>query len=274
MNPSPDRFFAESTRAGRLSWLLPLLACAAWLGGCGHEHEHAPRGPVTTESRDVAKFDSIQLRGSAQLRVIVGEPQAVEIEAHQDVLKRLETEVSGGTLRIHTSKEGAFAGRGPLVITVKVPELTSLQLKGGNDVRVSGFDGGNVAIEIEGAANLKAAGQVDELKVHMSGAGRADLRSLVAKDGTVVVKGVGSVHVHATDSLDATMNGVGAILYSGSPRQVQTSMRGVGTISKDTDRSSDDEDEDWDVDVDPDLDPDPDPRNRIDLRSIEPEYEV
>ena len=66
----------------------------------------------------------------------------------------------------------------------------------------------------------------------MEGAGHADLRNLIANEAKVTVAGVGSVYVHPRDSLDATMNGIGAILYSGSPRDVNTRMNGLGTISK------------------------------------------
>jgi hypothetical protein len=45
-----------------------------------------------------------------------------------------------------------------------------------------------------------------------------------------VVDGVGSVYVHPKVSLDATMNGVGAIFYGGNPQRVNTRMNGVGTI--------------------------------------------
>jgi hypothetical protein len=38
--------------------------------------------------------------------------------------------------------------------------------------------------------------------------------------------------VHPEESLEATVNGVGAILYTGSPRQVTSSMNGLGTIGK------------------------------------------
>jgi hypothetical protein len=137
---------------------------------------------------------------------------------------------------------------------------------------VEGLAGGDTRIEIEGAANLKARGHVDGLIVRMSGAGRADLRHLVAKDATVTVDGVGSIHVNATESLDATMNGVGAILYSGSPREVNTAMRGLGTISRDRERKSDDDADDEDIDLDLELERDE--RKRIDPTTLQPEYEA
>jgi hypothetical protein len=98
-------------------------------------------------------------------------------------------------------------------------------------VRLDGFDGGESRIKIEGAAHIKATGRLDELTVRMSGAGHADMSKLVANEAKVTVDGVGSVYVNTKESLEATMNGVGAILYSGNPREVNTEMNGLGTIA-------------------------------------------
>ena len=74
----------------------------------------------------------------------------------------------------------------------------------------------------------------------MAGAGHADLSDLIADEAKITVDGVGSVYVHPKDTLDATMNGVGAILYTGSPREVNTHMNGLGTIGR---RTANDRDE-------------------------------
>lgn len=120
-------------------------------------------------------------------------------------------------------------GRPRVTVRITLPGLESLKVEGGNDVRLAGFKGGESNIRIEGAAHIKARGRLDELTIHMTGAGHADFGNVIADAAHVTVIGVGSVYVHPQDTLDATMNGVGAILYSGSPRQVNTHMNGIGT---------------------------------------------
>jgi|HigsolmetaAR202D_1030399.scaffolds.fasta_scaffold00024_3 hypothetical protein len=218
--------------------LLPLVLLSA----CGdHEFES---GPVVDEQREVGNFTAISLEGSARLEVEVGSGPAIEISGRERAVRSLETDVSGDTLRIRTDHRGGWVlagGRSRLVVRVSVPKLNELEVSGGNEVRLSGFDGGSTVITIEGAGHLRATGRLDSLVVRMSGAGHADLRELIAAEAKVTVDGVGSVNVHATESLDATMNGVGAILYSGSPRRVNTSMNGIGTISRDRERRSNDD---------------------------------
>ena len=91
----------------------------------------------------------------------------------------------------------------------------------------------------------------------MAGAGHGDFSRLVADQAKVVVEGVGSVIVHPKDTLDATMNGVGAILYTGSPREVNTRMNGLGTIARKDAKDVEDDDDDEDV---------------IDPQNLQPEY--
>jgi hypothetical protein len=243
--------------------IAPILVATLGLTACG-DHD-VNRGPIVTESREVSGFDAISVRGSARLIVKIGDAPSISIEGPERSVKRLTTDVDGDTLYLRSSrKEWAFGqGESRLTIRVTVPELNELRLEGSNDVRLSGFNGGSSRIEIEGAANLEADGRLDELTVHMSGAGRANLRDLVAGDAKVTVDGVGSVHVHSTKSLDATMNGVGAILYSGTPREVNTSMNGVGTISKDRQRKRKDSDEM----------PEREEAKPVDPDSLQPEYE-
>jgi hypothetical protein len=93
----------------------------------------------------------------------------------------------------------------------------------------------------------------------MAGAGHGDFSRLVADEAKVIVEGVGSVIVHPRQTLDATMNGVGAILYTGNPREVNTRMNGLGTIARRDSKDSDVEERE-DTPVDPE--------------DLQPEYEA
>ncbi|MGH8175860.1 MAG: head GIN domain-containing protein [Steroidobacter sp.] len=244
--------------------VLPLLLGGGLiLGGCGDYDEDT--GPLQTETREVGEFDSIEMEGAARLEISVGSPESLSIEAREEVAQRVKTEVRGDTLYIRSKPKDWFIsnGRPRVTLRITVPELASLKLEGGNDVRIEGFNGGESKIRAEGAVHIKARGRLDELTVSLAGAGHADLSDLIADEAKVTVDGVGSVYVHPKDSLDATMNGVGAILYTGSPREVNTHMNGLGTIGqrKADDRNRDDDDESEDED------------QVIDPETLQPEYE-
>lgn len=44
------------------------------------------------------------------------------------------------------------------------------------------------------------------------------------------MSGAGSVHVHASDSLTASVSGVGDVVYSGRPEDVTEDVSGVGEV--------------------------------------------
>jgi hypothetical protein len=202
------------------------------LTACGGR-DVEPRSSAT-ETRETGNFDAIEFDGDARLEITVGKAARLEMRGQPSVIERTETRVVDNVLHIDVQRKDWSWGkdRQRLTLHISVPQLRSLEVDGGNDVRLKGFNGGETTINVHGAARVKASGELDQLTVYLAGAGHADLDRLIVKDAKVTVDGVGSVFVHPKQSLDATMNGVGAILYSGTPQQVSSSMNGVGTISK------------------------------------------
>lgn len=224
--------------------LLGILA-SALLPACSDE----ARGPIERETRTVDSFTAIDMEGAGVLDITVGEDPTVEIKAPAKVLEQVETEVRGDTLYI-VSKTKHW-GRDRTHVSVSLPMLSSLRLKGGADVSVHGFAGGESNIRADGAVNIEAEGELDRLTIRMAGAGKGDFSKLAANDTHVTVDGIGRVVVHPTEKLDATMNGVGAIHYTGAPREVRTRMNGLGSIGK-TDEGAGPEAPDEKTEIDPD----------------------
>lgn len=212
-----------------------LTAAALLLGGCGDRGDNwADKGPLVSERREVEEFDSISVEGATKLEITIGEPISVLVKGQESAVKRVSTDVDGDTLNIRGKARDWIVrnNNSRLTVQITLPKLDSLQVEGGNDVSVVGFKGGDTRIKATGAANLNADGQLDRLTVRMSGAGNADLSKLLVAEATVTVDGVGNVVVNPVESLDATMNGVGAIFYTGTPRRVNTRMNGLGTIAQ------------------------------------------
>ena len=234
---------------------LVVASAALALFGCT-EHDATLR----TEVREVGPFDAIDMEGAARLEISVGADRFVRVDAVGTALERVVTEVRGDTLYIESRPKDWLPtnGRPRVTVRIGVPTLVSLRLGGGNDVQLQGYAGGASTIEAEGASHIKAEGRLDRFIVRMSGAGHADFSELIAKDTRVTVDGVGSVTVHPEEKLDATMNGIGAIFYLGSPRDVSTRMNGLGRIVR-----RDSKDSESVADEQPEFDPE----------TLQPEYE-
>ena len=231
-----------------------LTAAALLLSGCGDRSDSwGDKGPLVSEHREVESFDSITMEGAAKLEITIGEPVSVQISGHEKAVRRMETDVRGNTLHIKgRARDWVIRDNNSrLTIQITLPRLESLELEGGNDVRLAGLRGGDTTIKAAGAANINGDGQLDQLTVRMTGAGHADFSKLAAVDATVTVDGVGSVIINARESLDATMNGVGAIFYTGTPTKVNTRMNGLGTIAQRDGNESSDEGSDAGPQVEP-----------------------
>ncbi|HWK75744.1 MAG TPA: head GIN domain-containing protein [Povalibacter sp.] len=210
--------------AAVLAATLALAACDSEIG----------TGPRQTETREVEPFDAINLEGAVRLEIELGSPVSLTVEGRESSVQSLQTQVRDHTLFVKSDRRDWITiGRAAHVkLRITLPKLVTLNLQGGNDVQITGLDGGDVKFRLEGGTLLKAAGQVDSLNVALLGAGHADLNDLIADEVKITVDGVGSVLVHPKRSLDATMNGVGAIFYTGNPSEVSTHMNGLGTIAR------------------------------------------
>jgi preprotein translocase subunit SecD len=209
-----------------------LLCGVCALSACKDREDTAEQ----TETRPLNGFSAIDLKGGAEIVIEVGKPASVVVRASQETLSHLRTEVKDQTLMVRRdSNDWVFGGSRKLSLTITVPKLTAVNLEGSNHVTVRGLDGGETNFELRGATSIEADGKLNQLKVHMQGAGQADFAKVVAQRAEVKVEGVGKVTVNAQQKLAATMNGLGAIHYSGHPTDVTTNLNGFGSISQSED---------------------------------------
>lgn len=189
--------------------------------------------PAVTQQRGVDAFHSIDMRGAAELDVLVGSRQAVVVEGAPATLDQVTTTVRNGLLVVQLAQGGFWKPQvGKLKVRITLPRLDSLALNGAGRISVTGLNGGDTAMVLSGAGDLEASGTVEKLTVSLNGAGNVDLSHLLAHDAAVAVNGAGSLVVNATGDLSAKLNGVGSIEYIGDPLQLTTAINGIGHIGR------------------------------------------
>jgi hypothetical protein len=217
-----------------------VVALAAFAAGCGatvvvYGHHGGTRkvdgsGVPATVVRELPPFDKIELSGFGTVDVHPGSPQKVTVSGDDNVVPLVTTEVHGDTLVVG-SKNASISTKLPLVVGIRVPSVTASSLTGSGELNVDGVAGPAFDASLSGTGTLDVGGRVDELSAEVSGVGSAALEHLVAKNVRVVVSGVGSAHVYATHSLDASVPGTGSVLYRGDPPQVTTHVTGLGSVA-------------------------------------------
>jgi putative autotransporter adhesin-like protein len=211
-----------------------LAAMAALLAGCGsvtHGSSSSVKGSgkVVTVSRDVPSFTKIELRGAATISVTVGKKTAVAISGDDNIVPLVHTEVNDGTLVISQSR--GYSTDVGLDVRVSTPELVGSSLSGAGSLTAHGIRSQSFTADVAGAGRLDLAGTTGSVDLDVAGVGAVELGSLVARVAHVTLSGTGSVHVYASGTLDATVNGVGSIHYSGNPAHVKTHVHGLGAIT-------------------------------------------
>jgi hypothetical protein len=213
------------------SLVISAAALALGLTACTSQDE----GPTQTQTRTLAGFEAIELRGAARLDVLANGPFTVTLVGSESVLAKTETRVENGRLIIENRRRGfvmfSMDGRPPQ-LRVSLPKLTALELNGAGNVTINGVAGDALSISLQGAGNLEATGKVQRLVVSLNGAGNLDMSRLVSQQADVTLNGAGQIKVHATAELSSTLNGVGSVAYFGNPPTVKNSLNGAGSIKR------------------------------------------
>ncbi|HEY9102156.1 head GIN domain-containing protein [Chitinimonas sp.] len=205
-----------------------LLSAGAMAGGIKGS------GNVIEQTRTVADFQSIRSEGAWSLDVKVGPAPSLKIRADDNLIPLIETSVSNNQLFIRMKelpdKTIHIGDKSSLRIELTVPKLTGYTHEGAGKAAFHDLSGDKFTLAYEGAGLVTATGKVDKLTVQASGAGAVDFDKLKARDVTVNLEGVGAVSVYASDSLTASVEGIGSLTYYGKPGKLSKSVSGIGSV--------------------------------------------
>jgi hypothetical protein len=209
-------------------------------------------GNVITQTREVSGFDAVNVEYPAQVLIKQGNTESLKIEAEDNLLPNLKTQVENGTLEIFYKREnGKHVNPTKTVkITITVKDLTDVDFTSAGELMIEKFKTDNLDVSLSGAGNLNlediqvraldvslsgagsmtASGTADDLNLNISGFGDFKGAELHDKKAHVDISGAGSATVWVDDSLAAEVSGAGSVSYYGSP-SVTRNISGVGDIS-------------------------------------------
>lgn len=210
-------------------------------------------GSLTTETREVGGFDSIQLDGVGNLVITQGDSVALQIEAEDNILPYLESDVVGNTLRLgfHDNfwqrtllptepityslvvtdlNALTFNGAGNLDMNELATDELSITVNGASQVKINDLQADSLSIQINGTGNVSVAGEVTIQKISIDGAGTVSNSDLKSSQANITANGLGIATVWATDQLDVTINGGGTLNYYGEPA-ISQNINGAADIN-------------------------------------------
>jgi Putative auto-transporter adhesin, head GIN domain len=186
---------------------------------------------VRSEARDVSSFDEVELRGVGNLSIEQADSESLTVEAEEDVLPKIRTEVENSRLIIGPEPDTTINTTKPINYRLTVKDLNALEVSGSGDVEAEGIDTDELAVTISGAGDVEIRGSADSQEVNLSGSGDYKAEDLESKEAKIDVSGSGSATVNVSDELDAEVSGSGSVEYVGDPTTNQD-VSGAGEVRK------------------------------------------
>jgi hypothetical protein len=213
-------------------------------------------GNIASKTRKVSGFSAIRVDYPARIFISQGTTESLKIEADDNVLPGLKTEVKNNELHVFYKKDGAqrVTPTKTVVITIIVKDLQAVNFSSAGDLTIDGLKSNDLDISLSGAGDIKlndvtlkdlsvnlsgagsmtASGTADDLSLNISGFGDFKAKQLQSKTASVNISGAGSATVSTEDKLSADISGAGSVHYYGSPT-VTKNVNGVGSVTQSQD---------------------------------------
>lgn len=224
---------------------------------------------LSSETRSInAMATVVDITGPIDLILTQGPTASLKVRGEQRSLANIGTEQDGRDLHIGT-KGMLLNPRHRLQVELVLPQLEQLSVRSSGNVKVSGFNGermdlqlqgsgdvafngryrnlkaavhgsGNLALnagsgqhvelELLGSGRITAAGSCQVMEMQLAGSGTLDARHLAADRVEVLLKGSGTGHVFARKAATLELQGSGNLTVYGNPDQREMSRKGSGSV--------------------------------------------
>lgn len=230
-----------------------VLAVSILLTACNFNINPGERGNgnVISEERPVTS-NFTEVRGSSGLDVYLthGETPQIIVEADENLLPYIETEIEGGKLKISTSgnigrstAKKVFvtftelnrieASSGAEVVTNSVVESQNLSLRSssGADLEVSVFSE-NLIAKASSGAEMVISGKASNLEADASSGSEIEAKDLKVITCKAEASSGAEVIVNVKDRLTTNATSGGEINYYGNPVSVDSNKSRSGSVKK------------------------------------------
>lgn len=188
-------------------------------------------GNVVSESRAVSGFDSVAFRGSGLLSIDDTGTESLTIEAEDNLLPYLSSEVSGRRLILSVKPNVTIQPSRPIVFRLTVKDLNDIEASGSGEIDAKNLEAETLSLDQSGSFDTSLGGSVTRFRITLSGSGDVLADNLVASEVAVDISGSGDVVVQAGSKLSVRISGSGSVEYAGDPQVTQT-ISGSGSVRK------------------------------------------
>lgn len=208
-------------------------------------------GRAATAERPATAFHALSVSVPSRVDLTQGDAEGLTIEADDNVLARIESNVEDGVLRIRFPEGLVVHPRTPIRIAVRLRSVDAvtlagavrleapalevdrlrLRLAGSSSARLGKIAARGIRLETSGHCHAMAAGTADDLELRVSGAGEINAARLEARHARVAIAGSAQLALWVRQALEVRITGSGAVRYFGEP-VVEKRVIGAGVVER------------------------------------------
>lgn len=234
-----------------IGWLLLMLIIFSFiLSGCTKE-VLGGSGLVITELRKTGDFTDVTVDGPFIVHLRESDTTAVAVSADDNLMRVIETYVSGTTLHIKLKDGVRIPFSNSMQVHLKSAVYHTITYSGNGFIdnsdtlhtdhfsyTVNGNNNSSFIVEtprlelfLNGSGHMYLRGSADNYRCEMNGSAEIDGFDMTSADAAITLKGSGKHNISVSDKLTAVIKGSGSIRYQGDP-SVNSDIEGSGTLVK------------------------------------------
>jgi hypothetical protein len=233
------------TFAVALTFLLTLQSgCTYGFGGI------KGNGNVIKQDRQLGSFSALDVGGAFKVFLTQGDKEAVTVEADENLMDVISTEVRGNTLVIKTTEDIRDSEALNIYLTFKdLDEMEisgACQLTGENKMKFDNLDmdcsgasdvelklaASKLTMDFSGASQIELYGSAEAVDLDLSGASSYDGYDLEADIYFVDISGASHAKIFVNKELSAEVSGAAGLKYKGDPVIKEHDVSGAGSMKK------------------------------------------
>lgn len=216
-----------------------ILACGfIQIGDDGGGQRVTGTGPLVEQDRDVEGVTGVELATMGTLHISLGSTTSLRVEAQDNLMEYIETEVRGSTLLIRNTPGYDLRSTKPIQYYLTVEKLDNIEVSSsgdievGNlksnslsirsnssgDIKIDGLDGSSLDVKISSSGEVEiSAGQIQKQSIDISSSGDYQARDMASATADIDLTSSGSATVWVSDRLRGSLSSSGNIYYAGNP---------------------------------------------------------
>jgi hypothetical protein len=201
-----------------------------------------------SENRTVTSFNKLEVSGAASVKLNKGETVAVKVDAHEEDMAKIITEVKNNRLIVKTKGDikHSFNVYVTFVTLDQVDVTGASSVKGGDvlsadkltlsstgastlDLNITSKE---LVSEITGASSVSLNGTVSHHQSEVTGASSLKAQQLSSTSTDIRTTGASSAKVNVSKKIKAVANGASSIHYYGNPADADVSSDMASSVKK------------------------------------------